>query len=145
MLQPCRNLGIGFAIPINRVKEVATHLITTGRVVRPWLGITGITIDGDIANALGLDVPKGILVVEVLQGSPASQAGLRGGSHPVIIGSMRLLLGGDIITALEGKAVSDMKSFARKISELKVGQEIRLEIIRDQMRQNLSVLLSERP
>ena len=139
------NLGIGFAIPINRVKEVATHLITTGRVVRPWLGITGITIDGDIANALGLDVPKGVLVVAVLQGSPASQAGLRGGSQPVIIGSMRLLLGGDIITALEGKAVSDMKSFARKISEFKVGQEIKLEIIRNQMRQNLRVLLAERP
>jgi len=139
------NLGIGFAIPINRVKEVATHLITTGRVARPWLGITGITIDGDIAKALGLNVPKGVLVIEVLQGSPASQAGLRGGSQPIIIGSIRLLLGGDIITSLEGEAVSDMKSFAREISEFKVGQKVSLEIIRDQMRRNINVLLSERP
>jgi putative serine protease PepD len=139
------NLGIGFAIPINRAKEVATHLITTGRVARPWLGITGITIDGDIAKELGLDIPKGILIIEALPGSPASQAGLRGGSQPAIIGSVRLLLGGDIITALEGEAVSDMKSFAREISEFKVGQEISLEIIRNQTRQNIKVLLSERP
>ena len=139
------NLGIGFAIPINRVKEIATHLITTGRVARPWLGITGITIDGDIINALRLDVPKGVLIIEVLQGSPASQAGLRGGSQPVIVGSMRLLLGGDIIIALEGQEVSDMKSFAREISEFKVGQEIKLEIIRNHMRQNIRVLLAERP
>lgn len=139
------NLGIGFAIPVNRAKEVATHLITTGKVARPWLGITGITIDSNISEALGLDIQDGVLIIEVYPGSPAAQAGLKGGSQPVIIGSVRLLIGGDIITSLDGEKVTDMKSLARRISGFKVGGTVNLEIIRDHMKREINVLLSESP
>jgi putative serine protease PepD len=70
--------GIGFAIPINLAKEVITQLITSGKVARPWLGISGVTITGDMAKGLGLSGHEGVLVVQVIRGGPADQADLRG-------------------------------------------------------------------
>lgn len=137
--------GIGFAIPINRAKEVATQLITSGRVRRPWLGITGIHVTPDLAAALRLGADQGILVVEVLPGSPAHQAGLRGGSIEVIVGSLRLLAGGDIITAVDGRDVAEMKALHMHLDRMKVGQEVSLRIVRDRAFMDLKVLLGERP
>ena len=73
--------GIGFALPVNHAREVATQLITSGRVARPWLGITGYTIDKGFARALNMEDAEGVLVVEVINGSPASEAGLKGGTR----------------------------------------------------------------
>jgi serine protease Do len=77
--------GIGFAIPVNRVKDVASQLISTGKVARPWLGITGITLSAELSGAIGLAVERGVLVAEVVPGSPADQAGLRGGDRYIIV------------------------------------------------------------
>ena len=137
--------GIGFAIPINRAKEVATQLITSGRVARPWLGITGISLTGDISRELGLDVNNGVLVAEVLPGSPAYQAGLRGGSRTLIVGSIRLPIGGDIIISLNEEEISDMKELINLLNYLKVGQTVTLRIYRDHRHMEVKVLLAERP
>jgi len=137
--------GIGFAIPINRAKEIATQLITSGRVARPWLGISGIGITPDLAEGIGLPVDQGILVVEVIRGSPAHEAGLKGGDQDVIIGRLRLRLGGDIITSIDGSPVSDMKQLVRRLDRLKVGQTIPLGIVRDGITREIRVLLAERP
>ncbi|MCF8084958.1 MAG: trypsin-like peptidase domain-containing protein [Deltaproteobacteria bacterium] len=137
--------GIGFAIPINRAKEIATQLITSGRVARPWLGISGIGITPDLAEGIGLPVDQGILVVEVIRGSPAHEAGLKGGDQDVIIGRLRLRLGGDIITSIDGSPVSDMKQLVRRLDRLKVGQTIPLGIVRDGSTREIRVLLAERP
>jgi len=137
--------GIGFAIPINQAKEVATQLITSGKVARPWLGITGISLTRDISKELELDVNNGVLVAEVLPGSPADQAGLRGGSRAIIVGSMKLPLGGDIITSLNEKKISDMKELISLLNYLKVGQTVTLRIYRDHRHLELQVLLAERP
>jgi len=137
--------GIGFAIPINRGKEVATQLITSGRVARPWLGITGISLTRDISRDLGLDVNNGVLVAEVLPGSPAYQAGVRGGSRTIIVGSMKLPIGGDIITSLNEEEISDMKKLINLLNYLKVGQKVTLRIYRDHRHLEVQVLLAERP
>ncbi len=137
--------GIGFAIPINHAKYVATQLITSGRVARPWLGITGIPLSPGLAEGLGLETRQGVLVVKVVPGGPAYQAGLRGGRREVIIGGMRLLLGGDIITAIDNQEIHGMKQMLDLISKLKVGETVTLGIIRDDRSMELEVFLAERP
>ncbi|MCP4683171.1 MAG: trypsin-like serine protease [Desulfobacterales bacterium] len=137
--------GIGFAIPINRAKYVASQLITSGRVARPWLGISGIPVTPGLAEGIHLNVQQGILVVEVISGSPAYQAGLRGGNREAIVGGMRLFLGGDIITSIDGNRIADMKQLVQALNKQRVGQTVTLGINRDGMKMELSVLLAERP
>lgn len=137
--------GIGFAIPINRAKEVATQLITTGKVTRPWLGITGIRITRNLARELGLGVENGVLIVEVIPGSPADQAGLKGGDREIIVGNVRLLIGGDIITAVNKHKIEDMKEIIRLLSRFSVDQTIILEIFRNQTPWEVQVFLAKRP
>lgn len=137
--------GIGFAIPINLAKNIATQLITSGRVARPWLGISGISVSHSLSEGLGLDVDQGVLVVEVIRGSPADHADLRGGHREVIFGGMRLLLGGDIITAIDNYKMSDMKQLVRLLEKLKVGQTVILQIVRNGQTKELKVLLAESP
>ena len=137
--------GIGFAIPINHAKYIATQLITSGKVARPWLGITGIPLSPGIAKGLGLEIRHGVLVVRVVQGGPAHQAGIRGGNREVIIGGMRFSLGGDIITAMDNREISDIKQMLNLVNKRKVGEKILLTIIRDDRPMELEVLLTEKP
>ncbi|MBW2103128.1 MAG: trypsin-like peptidase domain-containing protein [Deltaproteobacteria bacterium] len=137
--------GIGFAIPINRARVVASQLITSGKVARPWLGITGISLTPGLAETLGLDTASGILVVEVVPASPAYEAGLRGGRREVIVGGVRLPLGGDVITAIDGREIKGMKALVRLLDRLRVGQEVVLKVLREGRPLELKVLLAERP
>jgi S1-C subfamily serine protease len=137
--------GIGFAIPINRAKEVASQLITVGKVARPWIGITGITINQALSEELGLGVENGILVVETLPGGPADQAGLKGGSRRVIINGIQLLIGGDIITAIEDQELDTMQELVRAIDRMHVGQNITARIYRNHQSLNMQIALAERP
>jgi serine protease Do len=137
--------GIGFAIPINIARNVATQLITSGRVVRPWLGITGITITKGLSEGIGLGVEKGVLVVEVITGSPADQAGLKGGHRQVTIGGLRLLLGGDILVAIDEHTITSMNELVRLVGKMRVGETVILQILRDGRPKELRVLLAESP
>jgi len=137
--------GIGFAIPINLAKHVATQLITSGKVARAWLGISGISITPSLSEGLNLSVEEGVLVVQVVRGSPAYQARLRGGSREVAVGGMRLRLGGDIITAVDGNNISDMEQLVRLLSKMRVGQALELHILRDGLPREINVLLAESP
>lgn len=137
--------GIGFAIPINLAKEVATQLITSGKVARPWLGISGVSITRDLSEGLGLGVQEGVLVVQVVPGGPADQADLRGGTREVALDGVRFRLGGDIITAINEKRVSNMEQLVRQINERQVGETLTVHIVRKGRHQELRVLLAERP
>jgi len=137
--------GIGFAIPINLAKHVATQLITSGKVARAWLGISGISITPSLSEGLNLGVQEGVLVVQVVRGSPAYQARLKGGSREVAIGGIRLRLGGDIITAIDEKNISDMEQLVRLLSKMRVGQTLELHILREGLPRNINVLLAESP
>ncbi len=137
--------GIGFAIPINVAKGVATQLISSGRVARPWLGISGISITPGLSEGLGLGVQEGVLVVEVVRGSPAYEGKLRGGYKEVILGTQRLLLGGDIITGIDDYEVSDMKNLVHLVAKMKVGETVSLHILRDKRSLDVNIMLAERP
>jgi len=138
-------LGIGFAIPINVAKKIATQLITAGKVARPWLGISGISITPDLSEGLGLGVEEGVLVVQVVRGGPAYQANVRGGNREVAIGGVRVRLGGDIITAIDDRRISDMEQLVRRIDDMQVGQTFTLHILRNGFHREIKVLLAERP
>ena len=137
--------GIGFAIPINLARRVATKLITSGRVARPWLGISGLSLSPSLSEGLGIEVSSGVLVVQVVRGGPAHQAGLRGGNREVVIRGIRLRLGGDIITDINGIAVNDMKQLVQHVEQMEVGQGADLQVRRKGFSKRIRVTLSERP
>ena len=137
--------GIGFAIPINLAKHIATQLITSGKVARAWLGISGISITPSLSEGLNLGVEEGVLVVQVVRGSPAYQARLKGGQREVAIGGIRLRLGGDIITAVDERNISDMEQLVQLLNMMKVGQTLKLHILRDGLSREINVLLAESP
>jgi len=137
--------GIGFAIPVNLVKEVMPDLIKNGRVIRPWLGIQGQLVSPELKNLLRLPLSDGLLVEVVEPGSPASRLDIRGGNLDVIIGGSPFLLGGDIITEIDGEPVGNPETLTRALKALKVAATIRLTLLRDQETRHVDVVIVERP
>ena len=102
-----QNAGIGFAIPINTAKAVLNDLMTLGRVRRPALGVRTIPISAELADEMGLPVDYGLLIVQVIPGGSADQAGLHGGTERAYLGNIPIMLGGDLIVAIDGEKVED--------------------------------------
>jgi putative serine protease PepD len=136
--------GIGFAIPINRAKEVAAELITSGHVARPWLGIEQINIS-ELSGYLDLGVNNGVLIIQTIPESPADQSGLRGGNRTVIIGRYRLPIGGDIITAIDNDPISNETDIDRVLNKKKVGNTVNVKIFRNGNLLEIPVTLMEKP
>jgi putative serine protease PepD len=137
--------GIGFAIAINHAKEIAEQLITTGKVARPWLGVaSGISVS-ELSGYIDFGTDNGLLIVQLYQGSPADEAGLRGGDRMVRIGFYRLYIGGDIITDIDGNPVSESNDIDRALRKKKVGDRVNVKIFRDRKSMDVSVRLTEKP
>ncbi|OGC78147.1 MAG: hypothetical protein A2Z27_01470 [candidate division Zixibacteria bacterium RBG_16_50_21] len=124
------NVGIGFAIPINLVKQITPQLTKTGTVSRGYLGIQPRTLSPDLAEALKVNNAKGVLVETVQPGTPADEAGLKTG---------------DVITSFEGNPVSDEDQFRKLVAATEPGKRIRLDVLRSGKEQVLTVKLGERP
>ena len=122
--------GIGFAIPINLVRHVADQLMATGKVQRAWLGIQLAELTPELAEGFGLSEQKGILVQDVITGTPAERAGLKRN---------------DVIVEYDGQSVSDLPKFRLKVADTKVGSRVPLMVLRDGRRIPVTVTLSERP
>ncbi len=111
-----------------------------------WLGISGQPLTSDINNEMKLpEGQTGVLVQQIQSGSPADKAGLRGSFKPVLINGKRVLIGGDIITAVDGKAITDFEDLQTMIQNAEPGQEIKLTILRDGKEQTINITLAERP
>jgi S1-C subfamily serine protease len=137
--------NIGFAVPINIAKEVLPQLIEQGRVIRPWHGIFGKVVGGELRTLLNFPLVDGFLVETIEPGSPAEKIGLRGGTLPLRIGPEEYLLGGDIITKVNGESLSDMGTVIRVVRSLKVGDTVKLEYFREGETRSAEVVLPERP
>lgn len=125
------NLGIGFALPINRAKALLSDY-RAGRVTeRPKVGVMTQFVAGDLAEALRLPRTGGLLIQSVAPGSSEAAAGLRGATEVVIVGNAELGINGDMITAIDGQPVEREDALVRAYSRKRVGDTLNLTIFRN--------------
>lgn len=139
------NIGIGFAIPANTIRRVASELIREGRILRPWIGIEGYALNEDLASGLNLPVKRGILVARVYRGSSADGAGIQGANEIVILFNQRLMVGGDIITEVDGKPVGSLEELRLLLESKRAGDVVKVTIYRGRSKIQKSVTLVEAP
>jgi len=137
--------SIGFAVPINAAKSVLRELRENGRIVRPWLGMQGRAVDSKLGAIVRVPVTPGYLVEVVFDGSPAELAGVRGGNLSVVIQGEEYLLGGDIVTAIQGTPIRTHQDYVAKVKTLKPGQRVKVSLMRDGQSRDVTLTVSERP
>jgi len=140
---PQGNIGIGFAMPINRAKAMLEE--TRGHVARPFLGVKTVLVQGDLAQALDLPADGGLLVQQVESNSAAEEAGIRGPTQRVIVGNAELRIGGDLIVAIDGKPVTRDDDLQRMLNRKHAGDNLELTVNRAGKAQKINVKLGEAP
>jgi len=135
--------GIGFAIPINTAKSVLSDLTRYGRVKRPSLGIVSYPIGPDLASQMGLAADSGVLVQRVIPGGAAERAGLRGGTQQAYVGNTPIMLGGDLIVAIDGQEVTDPQDISAIMDKHQAGDAISVTFYRGRKQMTLKLILAE--
>ena len=138
-----QSAGIGFAIPISTAKAVLDDLVHLGRVRRPEIGVRTFPIGPELANQLGLPADSGLLVVEVVPGSAADKAGLRAGTERAYVGNYPILIGGDLLVAIEGQPLEDQQDLSHMMQNHRSGDTVTLTIYRGKKRMDIKVVLGE--
>ena len=111
-----QSAGIGFAVPINAAKAVLNDLVTYGSVRRPSLGIRGLPVTPELAEQMGLASDYGVLIMQVVPGKGAESAGLKGGTQRAYLGNTPIMIGGDLIVAIEGESVADLQDLSHAMN-----------------------------
>jgi len=138
-----QNAGIGFAIPINTAKAVLNDLLTLGRVRRPALGVVTLPVSPDIGDSLGLAAGSGLLIIRVTPGGAAEHAGLRGGTERAYLGNMPIMVGGDLIVAVDGQQVEDQRDLSQVMNNHRAGDSIKVTVYRGKRKLDVEVTLGE--
>ena len=138
-----QSAGIGFAIPINTAKAVLNDLITLGTVRRPSLGIVSLPIGPELAQEIGLPADYGILIVRTVPGGAADRAGLKGGSQRAYLGATPIMIGGDLIVAIDGEPVGDQQDLANSMNKHRAGDTVTITIYRSKRKMDVKVVLGE--
>ncbi len=139
------NVGIGFSVPSNTVKDVVAQILRTGRVEHAYLGISGQAVNSDLAETYNLPVKAGVLVGSVTDGSGADKAGLQGGAREVVVAGETYVLGGDIIVGLGGQRISSIEELRDAIAGYKPGDKVTVVIYRDGDKSSVTVTLGRQP
>ena len=138
--------GIGFAVPSNTVKKIVPVLIEDGEFKHPWMGISGTDVDPELADFRELKSSKGFLVISVIEGSPAEQAGLIGVTETKEINGRELAVDGDIVLSIDGKTVRKISDILIHLQrEKSIGDEMVLSVNRNGEILELTMVLEERP
>ncbi len=135
--------GIGFAIPINTAKAVLDDFAKYGRVRRPSLDIVTLPIGPDIAEQIGLPADYGILIERVLPGGAAEKAGLKGGTQRAYQGNTPVMLGGDLIIAMDGQEVASPQDLSAAMNSHRAGDEVTVTVFRGRKKLDLKVKLGD--
>jgi S1-C subfamily serine protease len=138
-----QSAGIGFAIPINTAKAVVNDLVTLGRVRRPAMGVRTIPIDSEIADELSLAADYGLLIVQAVSGGSADRAGLRGGTERAYLGNTPIMIGGDLIVAIDGEKIENQQLLAQIMNRHRAGDTVKVTIFRGKKRLDVPVTLGE--
>jgi S1-C subfamily serine protease len=139
------NSGVGFAIPVTSVRYSLDQLKSDGKVDYAFLGVTSETIYPQLAEHLNLDTDHGAMVSEVVDGSPAAEAGLKAGTDESTFQLQRVKSGGDVILAVDGKPVFRNSDLSELIAAHKPGDTVTLEVLRDGEKAGVEVHLGSRP
>lgn len=123
--------GIGFAVPAATLHRILPDLIESGRVIRPWVGIEGVTLTPRLVRALQLPVEEGVLVGRVAEGSSAARAGIRGGDRRVFAGNVPLIIGGDILVEIDGEPVRRTRDLDRILQNKRPGDQAEFVYVRN--------------
>jgi S1-C subfamily serine protease len=135
--------GIGFAIPVNTAKAVLGDIYKYGHVRRPSLGIVSLAIDSGLADQMGLAAESGVLVQKVVPGGAADRAGIKGGNQQAYLGNMPIVLGGDLIVAIDGREVTDTSDISVIMDKHQPGDTITVTIYRGRRKMSLKLTLGE--
>jgi S1-C subfamily serine protease len=135
--------GIGFAIPINTAKAVLADLTRYGRVRRPSLGVVDYAIGPDLAEQMGLAADSGVLIQRVIPGGAAERAGLHGGNQQAYVGNTPIMLGGDLIVAIDGQQVTDSQDINALMDKHQAGDTVSVTILRGKHQMTLKLMLGE--
>jgi len=138
-----QSAGIGFAIPINTAKAVLNDLMTLGRVRRPALGVRTVPVSPELAEEIGLPVDFGLLIIGVVPGSSAEQAGLQAGSERAYLGNIPIMLGGDLIVAIDGEKIQDQDDLTQMMNNHRAGDSVKVTIYRNKKKMDVEVSLGE--
>jgi len=122
--------GIGFAIPINSAKTCSNEIIAHGSMIRPWLGVSGLTITSEVASYYGLPIDSGVLVTRVIPGSPADSAGI---------------VPGDVVLEFSGKTMNNVEELVEEIQKRKAGEKVEMLILRNSRRWIVEAVLERTP
>jgi S1-C subfamily serine protease len=139
--------GLGFAVPSNTILREIGPLVETGSYNQhPWLGVSGVDMNYEIAKAMGADVTYGWLITRVVSGSPADRAGLRGGTEQYQTSTGTILIGGDVVIAINGVRVSNGDEFLSYMEEHTLpNQTVKITILRSNRTMDVFVELGTRP
>ncbi|MCX6612856.1 MAG: trypsin-like peptidase domain-containing protein [Acidobacteria bacterium] len=135
------SIGIGFAMPINRAREMLDSYASGKKYAPPVMGVTVLPIGGDLAEELGYPAEGGLLVQTIRRGSSAATAGIRGGNKAVVIGRYEVAIGGDLLVSINGRRAEDANSIPRALRGKRAGDTVEVELIRGGKRMKLQVTL----
>jgi S1-C subfamily serine protease len=135
--------GIGFAIPINTAKAVLADLTHYGKVKRPSLGISSFAIGPDLAQQLGLAADYGVLIQKVIPGGAAERAGLHGGNEQAYLGNQPIMIGGDLIVAIDGQQVTDPQDISVIMDRHQAGDTVTVSVVRGRRQMTTKLTLGE--
>ena len=139
------NVGIGFSVPSNTVKDVVAQILRTGRVDHAYLGISGQAVTPVVADKYNLSASEGVIVESVTSDSGADKAGLEGGRTRVVVAGETFVLGGDIIIAFDGKKISTIEELRDAVAAHKPGDKVTVVIHRDANKSSVTVTLGRQP
>lgn len=137
--------GIGFAIPVNTVKEVVPSIIEEGRFRHSWIGVSGVNVNPEIAEEMGLENTTGFLIVDVIEDGPAGEAGIKSGNRTVVVNGRELTVGGDVIVGINDEDIRGINDILLYLArETEVDQRVNVTVIRDGERKKIPMTLGAR-
>jgi putative serine protease PepD len=139
------NIGIGFAIPIDTVKQITSSLIDHGKVEHAFLGIEAKAIDSQIAQIFHLPVDHGLILARVIKGTGAAEAGLKSGGTEVVVEGESWPAGGDVLVKADGHPLNSVDDLRNVIADMKPGSSLKLELYRGAKKMTVNVKLGRQP
>jgi S1-C subfamily serine protease len=139
------NVGIGFAIPINTVRDIAGQIIAHGQAQHAFLGLNAATLTPQLKKLFNLPVSSGLLVQRVDKGTAADKAGIRGGSTTVVVQGESYSVGGDIITKIDGAPITDVDQLFSAVQQKHPGDKMKIELWHDGSKRTVTATLGSRP